>query len=182
MVRVFVELILPAEEPAVVRIPQMDVHLPVAGADSISVKDWKVVLHQPATDKADTTMYCDLPELKDLAEIDAYRNFMGTASYTATVTLEAGSLPRYINLGQVAYIAEVKVNGKSAGLHWFGESVLDCAGLFKAGENTIEVKVTTLMGNYMQTLRDNKVAKRYVINRKHPIKPAGLIGPVSLYR
>jgi hypothetical protein len=38
------------------------------------------------------------------------------------------------------------------------------------------------MGNYMQTLKDNKVAQRFVMNRKQPYVPAGLIGPVKLYR
>ena len=49
------------------------------------------------------------------------------------------------------------------------------------GANTIEVKVTTLMGNYMHTLKDNKVAQRFVIKRKQPYVSAGLIGPVKLY-
>ena len=54
-------------------------------------------------------------------------------------------------------------------------------GLLRSGENTIEIKVTTLMGNYIQTLKDNKVAQRFVIKRKQPYVSAGLIGPVKLY-
>ena len=79
-------------------------------------------------------------------------------------------------------IAEVTVNGHKVGVRWFGRSVFDVAGLLHAGDNTIEVKVTTLMGNYMQTLKDNKVAQRYVLKRKHPLRSMGLLGPVSLYR
>ena len=155
---------------------------PLSGRDSLVLKDWKLTLCQPKSDKADTTMYAEMPELKDLIEVDAYKNFFGTVTYRTSVRLDAGSLPRYINLGKVGFIAEVSVNGKPAGTYWFGESVLDAEGLFKAGDNSIEVKVTTLMGNYMQTLKDNKVAQRYVIKRKHPLRSSGLIGPVTLYR
>lgn len=37
------------------------------------------------------------------------------------------------------------------------------------------------MGNYMQTLKDNKAAQRFVLKRKQPYVSAGLIGPVKLY-
>ncbi|HAY18483.1 MAG TPA: hypothetical protein DCY24_04685, partial [Rikenellaceae bacterium] len=61
------------------------------------------------------------------------------------------------------------------------ERVYDVTGLLSQGENTIEVKVTTLMGNYIQTLKDSKVAQRFVLKRKQPYVSAGLIGPVKLY-
>ena len=47
---------------------------------------------------------------------------------------------------------------------------------------TIEVKVTTLMSNYLQTMKDNAVAQRFVLRRETPLVPAGLIGPVKMYR
>jgi len=93
----------------------------------------------------------------------------------------AGQLPRYLNLGKVGYIAEVSVNGKPAGLHWYGNAVLEVGGLLTPGTNTIEVKVTTLMSNYLQTLKDNRMVQRFVLRRKTPLMPAGLIGPVVLY-
>ena len=105
---------------------------------------------------------------------------MGTATYTARFTV-SGTLPKYLNLGKVGYIAEVTINGKLAGLHWYGDAVLDVTGLLKAGDNSIEVKVTTLMSNYMQTLTENRNAQRFVLRRNTPLKPSGLIGPVVLY-
>ena len=75
----------------------------------------------------------------------------------------------------------MKINGKAAGLHWYGNAVMDVKGLLQQGENRIEVKVTTLMSNYLQTLEDNFVVQRYIIRRKTPMVPAGLIGPVTLY-
>lgn len=150
--------------------------LPVR-TDGIEIKNWKVVLENPEVkDVPDTTM----ADLKDLKDIEAYKNFMGTATYTTKVNV-AGELPRYLNLGKVGYIAEVTVNGKPAGIHWYGNSVLDVSGLLVKGDNLIEVKVTTLMSNYMQTLKDNRNAQRFVLRRNTPLLPAGLIGPVTLY-
>ena len=72
--------------------------------------------------------------------------------------------------------------GKDPGTDWFGDRIYDVSGALHEGTNTIEVKVTTLMGNYIQTLKDNKVAQRFVLKRNQPYVSAGLIGPVMLYR
>ena len=151
--------------------------LPVSGANPVEVKDWAVTLVNPEVPDVPGTVMADLVDLKDTEE---YKNFMGTATYTARFTV-SGALPKYLNLGKVGYIAEVKINDKPAGLHWYGDAVLPVDGLVKAGDNTIEVKVTTLMSNYMQTLKDNRNAQRFVLRRNTPLKPAGLIGPVTLY-
>jgi len=76
----------------------------------------------------------------------------------------------------------VYIDGKYAGLRWYGDKVFDISKFVRKGENTIQVKVTTLMDNYMQTLKDNKVAQRFVIKRNHKPKPMGIIGDVKIYR
>ena len=152
---------------------------PVAGADSLCVKGWKVELRNPQ-DSVEVH-YLDLDELKDIKDIKEYKHFYGTATYKATVTLDGPSLPKYLNLGKVCEIADVKVNGQSAGVSWFGRRILDVSKLLHPGDNTIEIKVSTLMVNYMYTLKDNKVAQRYVIRREQPMASLGLLGPVKLY-
>ena len=151
---------------------------PVVASEGLEVKDWKVSFANPEVPGIPDTFMADLVDLKDT---EAYRNFMGTATYTSTVDLVAGKLPKYLNLGKVGYIAEVTVNGKPAGVHWYGDAVLDVSGLVKAGGNVIEVKVTTLMSNYVRTLKDNRIAQRFVLRRNTPLLPSGLIGPVILY-
>ena len=141
------------------------------------VKDWSVSFENPEVPDVPSV---EMPELADLKDMEAYKNFMGTATYKASVTL-SGSLPKYLSLGKVAYIAEVTVNGKPAGLHWFGSKPLYVGGLLRPGDNLIEVKVTTLMSNYLQTLKDNRIVQRFVLKRNTPLLPAGLIGPVVLY-
>ena len=152
--------------------------MPVEGKDSIRIDNWSVRLcHQQEKWVKDTVV----TGLKDLRDTKAV-NFMGDVTYTATITLDPDSMPQYLNLGKVANISELKVNGKEAGVRWFGRQIYDLKGLLHEGENTIEVKVTTLMGNYLHTLKDNKVAQRQVIKRKQPLVSMGLIGPVVLYK
>ena len=150
-------------------------HQPVPGP-------WSLTLHQPQLDTTWTTSLDTLQDLKDMAD-STYKNFMGTVIYKTTVILsDAKDLPKYLDLGKVADICELKVNGRDAGMMWFGERIYDISPYVKAGENTIEVKVTTLMGNYIQTLKDNKAAQRFVLRRNQPYVSAGLIGPVKLYK
>lgn len=154
--------------------------LPLDGQDEIQVTGgWDLKMHHTWPDSTWTTSLDQLQDFKDMKDT-TFKNFMGEVTYTKTVTL-SGKLPKYLNLGKVADICEVWVNGKPAGVKWFGERVYDITGLLRPGDNTIEVKVTTLMGNYIQTLKDNKVAQRFVIKRKQPYVSAGLIGPVKLY-
>lgn len=154
--------------------------LPLSGDDAVKVEgSWDVKMHHSYPDTTWTASLDSLVDFKEMKDT-AYRNFMGDVTYTKTVTL-SGKLPKYLNLGKVADICEVSVNGKPLGVKWFGERVYDVAGALKQGDNTIEVKVTTLMGNYMQTLKDNKVAQRYILKRSQPYVSAGLIGPVQLY-
>ena len=142
---------------------------------------WHLTLHQPHPDSTWTASLDTLQDFKDMADT-TFKNFMGTVVYNTTVTLDGKNLPKYINLGKVADICELKINGRDAGMMWFGERIYDISPFVKAGENTIEVKVTTLMGNYIQTLKDNRAAQRFVLRRNQPYVSAGLIGPVKLYK
>ncbi len=154
--------------------------LPLSGDDAVKVDgSWDVKMHHSYPDTTWTASLDSLVDFKEMKDT-AYKNFMGDVTYTKTVTL-SGKLPKYLNLGKVADICEVSVNGRPLGVKWFGERVYDVAGALKQGDNTIEVKVTTLMGNYIQTLKDSKVAQRYILKRNQPYVSAGLIGPVQLY-
>lgn len=153
--------------------------LPTQGDNYIELDSWSVSLHHA---HEGWTKHIEMTDsLKDLKNTQ-FANFMGDVTYTTTFNISGDTLPRYLNLGKVCEIAEVKINGRPAGVKWFGRRILDVNGLLHRGSNTIEVKVTTLMGNYMQTLKDNKVAQRFVIKRNAPLRSMGLLGPVRLYR
>ena len=152
--------------------------LPIQGDNYIELDSWSASLHHA---REGWTKHIEMTDsLKDLKNTQ-FANFMGDVTYTTTFNISGETLPRYLNLGKVCEIADVKINGRPAGVKWFGRRILDVSGLLHHGSNTIEVKVTTLMGNYMQTLKDNKVAQRFVIKRNAPLRSMGLLGPVRLY-
>lgn len=146
------------------------------GKNTQEITNWHLKLHHSLTDSV-SEMNMHIPE--DLLNTE-YKSFMGDITYTAKFTV-GGALPRYLNLGNVYDIAEVSVNGKPVGVRWYGDKVFDISKAVKKGDNTISIKVTTVMDNYMQTLKDNAIAKRFVINRKHKPKPMGIVGAVTVY-
>jgi hypothetical protein len=151
---------------------------PVSGAGSLTLNGWDVELHHSRENWVKTTRMDELKDLKDTEFI----NFTGTAVYKRTV--ETGTPgPVWLNLGKVWGVSELLVNGKSCGVKWYGNRIFPIAQFLQPGSNTIEVRVTTVMGNYMRTMEDNKVVQRFINRKSGPqeIQPMGLIGPVTLY-
>ncbi len=79
--------------------------------------------------------------------------FSGAATYRTTFAWQpAGGAAQaaplyYLDLGQVAVIAEVRLNGKDLGILWKPPFRLDVTESLQAGENTLEVKVVNLWIN-----------------------------------
>ncbi|MBL1220258.1 hypothetical protein JET18_05380 [Chryseobacterium sp. L7] len=125
----------------------------------------------------------ELSRLTDLKELPGYTHFAGTVLYTNTFQLTGKSMINHLNLGNVFGICEVRINGIDAGTQWFGQRIYSIADLLQEGTNEIEIKVVTVMGNYMKTLKDNVVAQ-YWTNQKRkdqPLQSMGLVGPVMVY-
>ena len=72
------------------------------------------------------------------------------------------------------------MNGQSCGVKWYGRRIHPVAAKLKQGENSVEVHVVTVMGNYMKTLKDNKIAQAWT-RRQDGVQSAGLVGPVTVY-
>lgn len=153
--------------------------LPVSGSSTRTLGNWKLTLHHP---QENWTKEYEMAELKDVKDIPEYAGFMGDITYKTTFKAYGSSKPAFINLGKVAEICELTVNGEPLGVKWFGNRVYDISSLVKEGENTVEVKVTTLMINYMKTIKGNAVVDRFVARRNPAPAPMGLIGPVKLYK
>ena len=77
--------------------------------------------------------------------------FSGTATYSKTVQAPAAWFRPgqriWIDLGKVRDIAEVKVNGKSAGLTWAPPYRVDVSAALKPGANRLEIEVTNQWTN-----------------------------------
>jgi alpha-L-rhamnosidase len=121
-------------------------------------------------------------ELKDLKDIPDFVNFSGTVIYRNGFDISGNSDLSFLDLGKVHGISEVKLNGSNCGVRWYGRHIYSIADLVKQGSNIVEISITTTMGNYMKTLKDNEVAQ-YWTNEKRknqPIQSMGLVGPVTL--
>lgn len=130
-----------------------------------------------------TVKNVELEALKDLKDLPDFVNFSGTVTYRTTLQVTDPKQAAWLNLGKVVGVSELTINGQPAGTKWYGRRIHAVASLLKAGNNTIEVKVATTMGNYMKTLTENQVAQYWTnLNRKNqPIQSMGLIGPVTCY-
>lgn len=116
------------------------------------------------------------------------RYFSGTSIYQAGFRLPAGAAPGAplkLNLGEVGDVAEVVVNGKPAGIAWKRPYEVDIGAWTVAGDNTVEIRVANLWVNRLigdaQPGADKvtfTAAPTYT--KDAPLRPAGLIGPVTL--
>lgn len=120
--------------------------------------------------------------LKDLKDVPEFVSFSGTAIYRGTLEVADKKAFLFLDLGKVYGISELTVNGRSLGVQWYGRRLYELGDVVQSGTNQVEVKVTTSMGNYLKSLKDNLVAQ-YWTNEKRknqPIQSMGLIGPVTL--
>jgi hypothetical protein len=82
---------------------------------------------------------------------EAVRYFAGTADYEKVIRLGASDIGKnrqtVIDLGEMHDIAELTVNGKSAGVLWHPPYRADITQWLKAGDNTVTVHVTTNWAN-----------------------------------
>ena len=74
--------------------------------------------------------------------------------------------------------SSVTLNGQVLGLKWYGCHRYATGAALIAGENRLEVQITTVLGNYMKSLTGNPVARTWTA--RQPLYPAGLRGPVRL--
>jgi hypothetical protein len=115
--------------------------------------------------------------------------FSGTAVYTKTITVGKADLAKgtglWLDLGEVKDLAEVIVNGKSAGIVWKTPYRVNIGGLLKAGENKLEVSVTNrwvnrLIGDMQPGAKKITYTTMAFYTARDPLLPAGLLGPVKL--
>ena len=156
--------------------------LPVSGANSRTLEGWDAELRHSCLDTVEKTHFFVLDDLRNTQYID----FTGTVVYTRKFHLAALPARRTVlNLGRVWGVAEVRINGQDCGATWYGRRLYDLSGKLKAGENELEVKVITTMGNYVQTLKDeNKIAEKWMARpgrAPQPKQSMGLGGPVTMY-
>ncbi|MEA3463179.1 MAG: hypothetical protein U9R49_14945, partial [Bacteroidota bacterium] len=145
----------------------------VSGGKEISGL-WNLKLHHMNGERQELK----LDSLADLVDISATKDFAGTVFYDITMNVDNGDY-RYIDLGDVQGITELILNGTELGTKWYGAHVYDIGSAVKEGENHLGIKLTTISGNYVKSLKDNPVAQRWTRNQAN--YPMGILGPVRIY-
>jgi hypothetical protein len=78
------------------------------------------------------------------------RLFSGSATYRKSFDLPESLAKRdrlFLELGDLAEIAEVTLNGKRIGLAWLPPYRVEVSGVARAGENLLEIRVANLWAN-----------------------------------
>ncbi|PJJ08535.1 alpha-L-rhamnosidase-like protein [Flavobacterium sp. 1] len=94
----------------------------------------------------------------------------------------------WLDLGTIANIAEVTVNGINCGTIWTFPYKADISEALKKGKNTIEIKVTNTWANRL--IGDEKLPKEERLTwttasfrlEGEPLLKAGLLGPVTIVK
>ncbi|MDR1331349.1 MAG: hypothetical protein LBK07_04520, partial [Tannerella sp.] len=116
--------------------------------------------------------------LFDLADDPQTQSFAGYVHYSREV--DDATVRPYLDLGRVYGVSEVTVNGEALGCKWYGRHLYRLPEhLAKAQRKTIEVKVTTTVGNYLKSSPDNATGQNWT--RGQPRQPIGMVGPVRLF-
>ena len=127
--------------------------------------------------------------------------FSGTATYEkrlhAPRTWFKPGTRMVLDLGEVKEVAEVLVNGRSAGVAWKPPYTVDITDALRPGDNRLEIKVANLWLNRIVGDQQPGVEDAYTfaspvsgggflpvkpIDKDTPLLPSGLLGPVTLTR
>ncbi|MBD5779111.1 DNA-binding protein [Pelagicoccus sp. NFK12] len=119
---------------------------------------------------------------------DAVKHFSGTAVYSRRFEYEPAVAQErvWLDLGAVADIATVHLNGERLGTVWTAPWQLEVSDHLLAGENEVRIEVTNTWGNALMADHARaEDAKQLWTNAPYrlegdSLRPAGLLGPVLL--
>lgn len=105
--------------------------------------------------------------------------FLPEKTYLALAFRRCVSSYNYIDLGLVVGISEVSIGGEKLGTRWYGRHLYRLPDYLSRKKNlTLQVKISTTVGNYLKSSVDNEVGQRWARNQQwHRM---GMLGPVRL--
>lgn len=122
--------------------------------------------------------------------------FSGTATYHNSFSIDklTKGIPIFLDLGEMKDVAEVFINGKSAGVLWKKPFLADVSSLVKVGKNELKIEVVNmwinrLTGDMGLDPKDRfcRTNKNYMTrevwkggDEPYKIQTSGLLGPVKL--
>jgi alpha-L-rhamnosidase len=193
---VFVVFRAPASEPSRIE--------PTARLHTVAELSgpWQVVF-QPDRGAPPTATFPQLADFRDNSD-PGIRYFSGIATYVKDIHISPQAISGgtiWLDLGQVDDLAEVWVNGRLAGTAWKPPYKVDITGVAHAGTNHIEIKAVNLWVNrpigdvqpgvtkkITFTAADGKIdlnaprprSASMPYKADAPLRPSGLIGPVTI--
>ncbi|NJB71944.1 hypothetical protein GGR42_002406 [Saonia flava] len=134
---------------------------------------WNLQLSHISGEKKDM----QIETLVNLTEDDQTKEFAGEVIYEKTFSVDPTKY-QYIDLGDVQGISELTLNGNLIGEKWYGAHIYDIGSALKTGENKLSIKLTTIIGNYVKSQKDNLVAQSWTNRQEY--YPMGILGPVRI--
>lgn len=125
-------------------------------------------------------------------EHDGIRHFSGIAEYTRTFTPPAALLANHaavmLDLGRVAGVARVTLNGEDLGTLWKPPYAIDVTRRLRSGENELKIELANTWHNRLVGDAHLEPDQRFTrTNVRRPFTPetplieSGLLGPVRLH-
>jgi hypothetical protein len=167
-----------------------------AASRTVARTDWKPVgeigagwdlAFQPDRGAPPSLRIDKLQSLTESAD-PGVKYFSGTVTYRTSFKLPRGAKPGapfMLDLGKVGDIAEVTVNGHPVGYAWKAPYRVDIGQAVKPGDNAVEVKVADLwvnrlVGDAQPGAKKLTFTTMPTYQASAPLRPSGLIGPVTL--
>ncbi len=169
-------------EPAVIETRSVAAFTPkvVARIDGAWTVDFPAGLGAPASIRLDR-----LQSLSDHA-LPGVRYFSGVSTWRTNFAAPKRRADKlWLDLGQVGDVAEVFINGQRAGITWFAPDRVEISRLIVPGQNRLEVRVANkwvnrLIGDKQPGAEKVTFTAAPTYRADAPLRPAGLIGPVSI--
>lgn len=155
-------------------------------------KNWNVSFEQKGN--GGSTFNKNFPELKSWTDNEdkQVKFFSGIATYTKEFdfkgTAEGESV--YLNLTDVAELADVWINGEHVGISWTPPFQYDITSAIKKGKNIIKIEVANTWSNRLtgDALNNENITQTNIVKANRnlvpwaelPLKKSGLIGPVTI--
>lgn len=137
---------------------------------------WQLTFHHTNGEEFERTFNV-LKEFTSTGDSEL-QSFAGKVVYETT--LETDGSHSVLKLNDVNEgVTEVYVNGKKAGVRWYGNHTYDLEPYLNEGDNKLRITYTTVLANYCSHLEDSPTASRWT--KGYSLVPQGIEGPVRLY-
>lgn len=163
-------------------------NFPTAKQVLVLEKEWNVTFNHKLTGEPVKNLVFKSLISWDKHPDSSVKGYAGTATYASSFLFrgKTGDGKLVLDIGALAGMAKVWLNGKEVGSAWTAPWQLDISTAIRTGENKIEIEVANTWVNHLisdSKLETNDKMKWTGVNHftsKDRLEKSGLIGPVSV--